>query len=67
MIVRRNGFHNGIMAGESTIHRIFVACVVFMKAILSCLNIKSHDGNLPYCMIDLFNKTGQGLTDIIVT
>ena len=66
MIVRRNGFHNGIMAGESTIHRIFVACVVFMKAIFSRLNIKPHDGNLPCCMTDLFNKTGQGLTDIIV-
>ena len=52
MTVCRHGFHNGIMAymlqfGESAIHRIFVAWVVFVKAIFSCLNLKPDEGFLP--------------------
>ena len=48
------------------IHRIFVAWVVFAKAIFSCLNLKPDDGFLPYNMPELFNKTGHGLTDIVI-
>ena len=33
--------------------------VVFVKAILSCLNLKPDDGFLPYNMPELFNKTGD--------
>ena len=46
--------------GESTIHRIFVAWVVFMKVIFSCLNPKP-DGFLAYSMPEAFNKTGNCL------
>ena len=48
------------------INRIFVAWVVFVKAIFSCLNLKPDDGFLPYNMPELFNKTGHGLTDIVI-
>ena len=51
--------------GSSAIHRIFVAWVVFVKAIFSCLNLKPDDGFLPYNMPELFNKIGHGLTDIV--
>ena len=49
--VCRHGFYNGVMIymlqfGENTIHIIFVARVVFMKEILSCLNLKPDDGFL---------------------
>ena len=53
--------------GESAIHRIFVAWVVFVKAIFSWLNLKHHDGFLPYNVPQVFNKTGHGLTDIIIS
>ena len=64
-------FHNDIMTcilqiGESTIHRIFVAWVIFMEAILSCLNIKPDNGCLPYSMPETSKKTDNGLTDIII-
>ena len=39
---------------------------VFVKAIFSCLNLKPDDGFLPYNMPDVFNKTGHGLTDIVI-
>ena len=44
-IVHKHGFHNGVIAyviqfGESTIHIIFVAWVIFLMAIFSCLNFK---------------------------
>ena len=52
--------------GWSAIHRNFVAWVVFVKAIFSCLNLKPDDGFLPYNMPELFNKTGHGLTDIVI-
>ena len=47
-----HGIHNGVMAymlqfGWSAIHRVFVAWVVFLKAIFSCLNFKPDDGFLP--------------------
>ena len=37
-----------------------------MKAVFSCLNLKTDDGFLPYNMPELFNKTGLGLTDIVI-
>ena len=52
--------------GESAIHRIFVTWVVFIEAIFSCLNLKPDDGFLPCSMPEAFNKTGHGLTDIIL-
>ena len=69
MTVCRHGFHNGVMAyilqfGYSAIHGIFVAWVVFAKAIFSCLNLKPDDGFFNKRM-ELFNKTGHGLTDIV--
>ena len=77
MTVYIHGFHNDVMAyllqfGWSAIHRIFVAWVVFVKAIFSCLNLKPDDGffylatwfTLSYN--ELFNKIGHGLTDIVI-
>ena len=43
-----------------------MARVVFVEAIFSCLNLKPDDGFLPYNMSELFNKTGHGLTDIVI-
>ena len=45
MTVCRLGFHNGVMAYMSqfaliALHRIFVAWLVFVKAIFPCLNLK---------------------------
>ena len=45
MTVCRLGFHNGVMAymsqfGLIALHRIFVAWLVFVKTIFSCLNLK---------------------------
>ena len=37
-----------------------------MKAIFSCLNLKPDDGSLPYNIAEVFNETGDGLTNIIV-
>ena len=51
---------------ESTIDRIFVASVVFIKAIFSCLNLKPDDDVfLSYSMPEIFDKTRHGLTNII--
>ena len=71
MTMCRNGFHNGVMTyvlliSESTIHIIFVAWVVFMEAIFSCLNIKPGGRFLTYSMPEVFNKTGHSLTVIII-
>ena len=71
MSVRRHGFHNGSMAhisqfGESTIHRIFMAWVVFIKAISFCLNLKPEDEFLPYRMPQVLNKTGNDLADFLL-
>ena len=48
-----NASHNGAMThsymlqiNESTIYRIFVACVVLMEAIFPCFNLKPDDCNL---------------------
>ena len=38
--------------------------VEFVKAIFSCLNLKPVNGFLPYNIPELFNKTGQDVTDI---
>ena len=51
---------------EIAIHRVFIAWVVFVKAIFRCLNLKPDDGFLPYNMPEVFNKTGYGLTDIVI-
>ena len=45
---------------------MFVAWVVFVKAIFSCLNLKPDNGLLPYIMPELFNKTGPDLTEIVI-
>ena len=71
MTVCRHGFNNGVMIyilqfAESAIHRIFVAWVEYVKVTFSCLNLKPRDGFLPYHMCELFNKTGHGLTIIII-
>ena len=51
---------------ESTINRIFVVSVVFIKAIFSCLNLKPDDDVfLSYGMPEIFDKTRHGLTNII--
>ena len=52
---------------QSAIHRIFVVRVVFVKATFSCLNLKPDDGFLAYSIPDIFNKTGYGLTNIIIS
>ena len=44
-----------ILFCENSIHRNFAAWVVFVKAIFSCLNLKTDDGFLPYNMPELFN------------
>ena len=48
--------------GQSAIHRIFVARVVFVKATFSCLNLKPDDRLLAYNIPEIFNKTGYGQT-----
>ena len=70
MIVCRHEFHNGVMANiikfcESTIPIIFVARVVFMKVIFSCLDSNLIMGfYLVPCL--RFLNTGHDLTDIII-
>ena len=44
----------------------FVAWIVFVKAIFSCLNLEPDDGFLPYNTPELFNKTGDGVTGIVI-
>ena len=62
MTVCRHGFHG--------IHiTIWLKCVVrsiFVKAIVSCLNLRSDVEFLPYSMRKVFNKTGHGLTGIVI-
>ena len=55
-----------LQIGESTIHRILVPWLVFVEASFSRLNLKLDDGVLPYSMLEVFNKTGHGPTDIII-
>ena len=45
---------------------MFVAWLVFVKAVLSGLNIKPDDGVFLYNMPEVCNKTGHGLTNIII-
>ena len=71
MTVCRHAFHNGVIAytfqfGESAIHRIFMARIIFVKAIFSCLNLKPDNEFLPYNMPEFSDKTGHGLTDIVI-
>ena len=72
LTVRRYGLHNGVMAymlqfGESTIHRIFVTWVAFMKAIFSMLKSQTWLWIFAVMLAEVFNKTGHGLTGIIKT
>ena len=69
MTLRRQGFHNGVMTyilrfGESSIHIIFMARVVFIKVIFLYLNLKPDDGFLPHSMLEIFRKTGYGLKSL---
>ena len=71
MTVSVHGFHNDAMtcmlqSGESVIYGLFLAWVIFMGAIFSILNLKPDYEFLPYSMPEVFNKTGHGLTDIII-
>ena len=52
--------------GESTILRLFVAWVFFMKVTFSCINLKPDDGFSLYIMPEVFDNTGHSLTDIII-
>ena len=59
MTVCRHGFHNrvmGYMLQFGAIHRIFVAWLVFVKAIFPCLNLKPDDGFLSYNITDVLIK-----------
>ena len=56
-----------LQLGESTVHIIFVAWVIFMKAILSYVNLKPDDEFLSYRMPEFFDKTELGLTYITTT
>ena len=59
MTVCRHGFHNrvmGYMLQFGAIHRIFVAWLVFVKAIFPCLNLKPDDGFLSYNIPDVLIK-----------
>ena len=38
-----------------------------MEAIFSCLNRKPHHGFLPYSMTEVFTKTWDGLSVIIIS
>ena len=38
----------------------------FVKEIFSCLNLKPDDGFLTYNIPKVFDKTGHGLTGIVV-
>ena len=51
---------------EINIHITFVVWVVFMKAILLCLNLELDDGFLSYSKPEVFNKTEHNLTDIVI-
>ena len=46
--------------------RTFVAWVLFVKAVFSCLNLKLDNGLLPDNIPELFKKTGHDLTDIVI-
>ena len=62
MTVCRHGFHDRAIA--YILHLIWLKFVV--KAIFSCLNLKTDDGFLPYNMLKVFNKTGHCLTGIVI-
>ena len=55
-----------IQFGWSATHRIFVGWVVFVKAVFLCLNLELDDGFLTHNMPVVSNKTGHGLTDIVI-
>ena len=71
MTVCHHGIHKRVMVymlniGESTMQRIFVTWVVFMEAVFSKTNLKPDEGFLAYSMPELFIRTGNGLTDIVI-
>ena len=67
----RYSLHQGVMTfmlkvGESTMQLIFVGWIVFLETIFIHINLKPEAGFLLKKMPDIFVKTGQGLTDIII-
>ena len=67
MTVCRHDFHDGVMLKvHVTIWLKCVAKAIFVKAIFSCLNLKSDDRFLPYNIPKVFNNTGYVLTDIVI-
>ena len=71
LTICRHSLHQGVMAfmlkvGENTIQRIFVGWIVFLEIIFTCINLKPEAGFLLKKMPDIFVKTGQGLTDMII-
>ena len=67
----RHSLHQGVMAfmlkvGESTMQLIFLGWIVFLETIFTHINLKPEAGFLLKKMPDIFVKTGQGLTDMII-
>ena len=51
---------------EINTHITFVVWIVFMKAILLCLNLEPDDGFLSYSKPEVFDKTEHNLTDNVI-
>ena len=51
---------------EINTHITFVAWIVFMKAILLCLNLEPDDGFLSYSKPEVFDKTEHNLTGNVI-
>ena len=71
LTICRHSLRQGVMAdmlkvGESTVQRTFVARIVFLETIFNCIDLKPEAGFLLKKMPDIFVKTGQGLTDMII-
>lgn len=44
----------------------FFACVVFMEAVFSKINLVPDEGILSYNMHEIIMRTGHGMTDIVI-
>lgn len=44
----------------------FIACVVFMEAVFSKINLVPDEGILSYNMHEIIMRTGHGMTDIVI-
>ena len=69
--VCKHSLHQGVMAfmlkvGENTMQLIFVVWIVFLETIFTHINLKPEAGFLVKKMSDIFVKTGQGITDMII-